>query len=96
NDPGLNQEELVKRVVQFVTENPHIEINPNAVAHKSSEGARALVHYLDIPSRNAAQAVQRALDTEQLQLEERRRPNSRHKFRVLIPWQDDDPETIPF
>ncbi|HOC69426.1 MAG: hypothetical protein BWX80_02660 [Candidatus Hydrogenedentes bacterium ADurb.Bin101] len=96
NDPGLKQEEHVKRVVQFVTDNPHIEINPKAITNKSSEGARTLIDYLGIPSRNAAQAVKRALETEQLQLEERRRPNSRHKFRVLIPWQDNDQETIPF
>ncbi len=49
NAPAPQHEELVKRVVQFVTDNPHIEINPNAIAHKSSEGARALIHYLDIP-----------------------------------------------
>lgn len=96
NAPDPHQDELVKRVLQFITDNPHLEINPNAVPHRSSEGARALIDHLGVPARDATKAVEHALDTEQLQLEERRRPNSRHKFRVLIPWQDDDPETIPF
>ena len=47
NNAGTNHQEFVKRVVRFVNENPHLEINPNGIAYRGSEGARAFINYLN-------------------------------------------------
>ena len=98
SETALNQHSasLVERVVRFVTENPDMEINPNAIPCKASQGAKALIAYLDTSPAAAARAVEKALESEQLQVEERHRPNSRKRFSVLIPWQDNNAEEIPF
>lgn len=71
-------------------------VSRSPVRRNCSPGARALITYLDTSPKAASEAVERALDEDRVQLEERRRPNSRNKFNVLIPWQEDDPDGIPF
>lgn len=93
---GKEKDALVEGVIQFVNENPDIEINPKAVCRNNSPGAKALIARLNAPPRMVSEAVEWALDTERLQLETRRRPNSRNTFQVLVPWKEDDPEFVPF
>ena len=93
---GKQKEALVEGVVRFVNENPEIEINPKAVRRNCSPGAKALITYLDTSPKAASEAVERALDEERVQLEERRRPDNRKKYQVLAPWVEDDLEQVPF
>jgi hypothetical protein len=93
---GKQKEALVEDVIRFVNENPDIEINPKAVCRSNSPGAKALIARLNSSAKAVSEAVERALDAERLQLETRRRPNSRNTFQVLVPWKGDDPEFVPF
>lgn len=90
---GKQKEALIEAVVCFVNDHPDLEINPNAVCRNNSTGAKALIRHLGVPPKAAAEAVEKALDQELLQLEERQRPGSRRTYQILAPFP---PDEVPF
>jgi len=91
---GKAKDRLLDNVVRFVKDHPILELNPNAVKNRKSEGAKKLIEAVDAKPKEVYEAIMRAVKSGALATEERERPNRTGTYEVLVlPFSDVDSES---
>ena len=65
-------ENMMRKVLKFIRQNPDLEINPNAVRNSGSPGARRLCATVNASPAQVVHIVNQALDAGLLKTERRR------------------------